>query len=263
MGVPLAVYCGTKNFISSLILYCCYIMLERPGDLIPVTPQATSIPWTKRRSQILKFLHRGPVKFKTLVYDTNVGDISPLSAYFNPDRISVPDLNNQFANCPKNGEKQAQKNNDFGVTPRLLLYPNRDQEPLFMAKQVNKVERTLSWVMDQDPDPSSSSGASGHSTPEPSTSKNGSMPSMVTEGPIKGNSKPCTLPSSSMSTSLRSVWSDKKESKPWPESRQTGLGLDQLGTRMAQTNDEELWERLERLEVGEKLWGAWDPTKAW
>jgi len=241
------------------------IMLERPGDLIPVTPQATSIPWTKRRSQILKFLHRGPVTFKTLVYDTNVGDISPLSAYFNPDRISVPDLNNQFANCPKNGEKQAQtqKNSDFGVTPRLLLYPNRDQEPLFMAKQVNKVERTLSWVMDQDPDPSSSSGASGHSTPEPSTSKNGSMPSMVTEGPIKGNSKPCTLPSSSMSTSLRSVWSDKKESKPWPESRQTGLGLDQLGTRMAQTNDEELRERLERLEVGEKLWGAWDPTKAW
>jgi len=187
-------------------------MLERPGDLIPVTPQATSIPWTKRRSQILKFLHRGPVTFKTLVYDTNVGDISPLSAYFNPDRISVPDLNNQFANCPKNGEKQApaQKNSDFGVTPRLLLYPNRDQEPLFMAKQVNKVERTLSWVMDQDPDPSSSSGASGHSTPEPSTSKNCSMPTMVTEGPIKGNSKPCTLPSSSMSTSLRSVWSDKK-----------------------------------------------------
>merc|ERR1712112_529511 len=218
-------------------------MLERPGDLIPVTPQATSIPWTKRRSQILKFLHRGPVTFKTLVYDTNVGDISPLSAYFNPDRISVPDLNNQFANCPKNGEKQAptQKNSDFGVTPRLLLYPNRDQ----------------------DPDPSSSSGASGHPTPEPSTSKNGSMPSMVTEGPIKGNSKPCTLPSSSMSTSLRSVWSDKKEAKPWPESRQTGLGLDQLGTRMAQTNDEELRERLERLEVGEKLWGVWDPTKAW
>merc|ERR1712228_78774 len=54
------------------------------------------------------------------------------------------------------------------------------------------------------------------------------------------------LPSSSMSTSLRSVWSDKKESKPWPESRQTGLGLDQLGTRMAQTNDEELRVRLEK-----------------
>ena len=65
-------------------------MLERPGDLIPVTPQATSIPWTKRRSQILKFLHRGPVTFKTLVYDTNVGDISPLSAYFNPDRDFLP-----------------------------------------------------------------------------------------------------------------------------------------------------------------------------
>lgn len=238
-------------------------MLERPGDLIPVTPQATSIPWTKRRSQILKFLHRGPVTFKTLVYDTNVGDISPLSAYFNPDRISVPDLNNQFANCPKNGEKQAQKNNDFGVTPRLLLYPNRDQEPLFMAKQVNKVERTLSWVMDQDPDPSSSSGASGHSTPEPSGSKTSSMSTMANEGPIKGNSKPCTLPTSSMNSALRSVWSETKESKPWPESMQNGLGLDHLGTRMAQTNDQELRERLERLEIGEKLWGAWDPAKAW
>ena len=75
------------NFVDFI---CCFIMLERPGDLIPVTPQATSIPWTKRRSQILKFLHRGPVTFKTLVYDTNVGDISPLSAYFNPDRDFLP-----------------------------------------------------------------------------------------------------------------------------------------------------------------------------
>jgi len=175
----------------------------------------------------------------------------------------LTDLNNQFANCPKNGEKQAQKNNDFGVTPRLLLYPNRDQEPLFMAKQVNKVERTLSWVMDQDPDPSSSSGASGHSTPEPSGSKTSSMSTLANEGPIKGNSKPCTLPTSSMNSALRSVWSETKESKPWPESMQNGLGLDQLGTRMAQTNDQELRERLERLEIGEKLWGAWDPAKAW
>lgn len=159
-----------------------------------------------------------------------------------------------------------------------------------MAKQVNKVERTLSWVMDQDPDPSSSSGASGHSTPEPSGSKTSSMSTLANEGPIKGNSKPCTLPTSSMNSALRSVWSETKgeinvlqgsyicvclclvlllisvfcvESKPWPESMQNGLGLDQLGTRMAQTNDQELRERLERLEIGEKLWGAWDPAKAW
>merc|ERR1711973_529044 len=133
------------NFVDFI---CCFIMLERPGDLIPVTPQATSIPWTKRRSQILKFLHRGPVTFKTLVYDTNVGDISPLSAYFNPDS-------------------------------------------------------------------SSSSGASGHSTPEPSGSKTSSMSTLANEGPIKGNSKPCTLPTSSMNSALRSVWSETKESKPW------------------------------------------------
>merc|ERR1712240_413046 len=145
----------------------------------------------------------------------------------------------------------------------FLLYPSRDQEPLFMAKQVNKVERTLSWVMDQDPDPSSSSGASGHSTPEPSGSKTSSMSTLANEGPIKGNSKPCTLPTSSMNSALRSVWSETKESKPWPESMQNGLGLDHLGTRMAQTNDQELRERLERLEIGEKLWGAWDPAKAW
>jgi hypothetical protein len=45
--------------------------------------------------QILNYLHRGPVDFSTLVYDTNVGDISPLSIYFNPDRISVQDLNSR------------------------------------------------------------------------------------------------------------------------------------------------------------------------
>ena len=43
--------------------------------------------------QILNFLHRGPVTFSTLVYDTNVGDISALATYFNPDRISERELN--------------------------------------------------------------------------------------------------------------------------------------------------------------------------
>ena len=43
--------------------------------------------------QILNFLHRGPVTFSTLVYDTNVGDISALATYFNPERISERELN--------------------------------------------------------------------------------------------------------------------------------------------------------------------------
>ena len=47
----------------------------------------------RRRSQILNYLHRGPVTFNTLVYDTNVGDISSLATYFNPDRISERELN--------------------------------------------------------------------------------------------------------------------------------------------------------------------------
>ena len=107
-------------------------MLERPGDLIPILPEAAQLPWTRRRSQvravehgnctwkgyrervlpenvlpmhdltvltfffqILNFLHRGPVTFSTLVYDTNVGDISTLSCYFNQERISVEELNSK------------------------------------------------------------------------------------------------------------------------------------------------------------------------
>ena len=33
---------------------------------------------------------------QTQVYDTNVGDISPLSSYFNPQRWTVRDLNEKF-----------------------------------------------------------------------------------------------------------------------------------------------------------------------
>merc|ERR1711972_685382 len=127
-------------------------MLERPGDLIPVLPNATTIPWTRRRSQILNYLHRGPVTFQTLVYDTNVGDISPLATYFNPDRISERELNLRFGNYPASGEKHASGSppkptnaNDPVVKPRLLLYPERNLD----SSQV-KVNRTLNWVLSQD-----------------------------------------------------------------------------------------------------------------
>ena len=59
-------------------------MLLESGDLIPVLSRAVEIPWTKRKNQIMNVLHRGEVTFQTMVYDSNVGDISPLSTYFNP-----------------------------------------------------------------------------------------------------------------------------------------------------------------------------------
>merc|ERR1711864_13745 len=166
-----------------------FIMLDTPGDLIPVVSAASSIPWTRRRSQILNFLHRGPVSFSTLVYDTNVGDISPLSSYFNPQRISEKDLNSKFGQYPTNGGVHPDDVKRIGteavVMPRLLLYPlhplsmpvqhqqpeqgglvvGNDQgkldidaareleEPeLFPALDQNqvKVQRTLNWVLSQD-----------------------------------------------------------------------------------------------------------------
>jgi len=119
-------------------------MLERPGDLIPVNENATAIPWTKRRSQILNYLHRGPVNFNTLVYDTNVGDISSLATYFNPDRISERELNLRFGNFPAscNGEDQESPQKADAVKPRLLLYPDHNLNP----HQV-KAQRTLNWVL--------------------------------------------------------------------------------------------------------------------
>jgi len=109
-------------------------MLERPGDLIPVQGNATTIPWTKRRSQILNFLHRGPVTFNTLVYDTNVGDISSLATYFNPDRISERELNLRFGHYPaasggEEHESPQKAGPEDAVKPRLLLYPDHNLNP--------------------------------------------------------------------------------------------------------------------------------------
>jgi len=139
-------------------------MLERPGDLIPVKATAATIPWTRRRSQILNFLHRGPVSFSTLVYDTNVGDISSLASYFNEERISVDELNSRFGHNPFGGETNLLDDapkigNESVVMPRLLLYPERPgaspgegdtytTEPDSLQTQVT-VQRTLDWVMSQ------------------------------------------------------------------------------------------------------------------
>ena len=125
-------------------------MLERPGDLIPVLPNATSIPWTRRRSQILNFLHRGPVTFSTLVYDTNVGDIAAISTYFNPERITVSDLNSKFGGGGGNGKPWENGTRDMSK-PRLLIYPEQPKGRVGnigeIPNQSVKAQRTLNWVL--------------------------------------------------------------------------------------------------------------------
>jgi len=127
-------------------------MLDTPGDLIPVIPSAAQIPWTRRRSQILNFLHRGPVEFTTLVYDTNVGDISPLSSYFNPQRISEKELNSKFGQYPNEGVHANVKRigSEAVLMPRLLLYPTRlgEQNPAKSTIDQNSGNRrTLDWLL--------------------------------------------------------------------------------------------------------------------
>jgi len=122
-------------------------MLERPGDLIPVNENAATIPWNKRRSQILNYLHRGPVNFNTLVFDTNVGDISSLATYFNPDRISERELNLRFGVFPGNWSRKGHDSHEKvgleeAAKPRLLIYPDHNLNP-----HQAKAQRTLNWII--------------------------------------------------------------------------------------------------------------------
>ena len=98
-------------------------MLNRPGDLIPVTAEAAKLmAWSNRSSRIFEYLHRGPVTFSTLVYDTNVGDIATIASYFNPEMVSLEELNNKYAQrLIKTGEQEQM---DEVQVPRLLVYPN-------------------------------------------------------------------------------------------------------------------------------------------
>jgi len=248
-------------------------MLERPGDLIPVLPNAVTIPWTRRRSQILNYLHRGPVTFNTLVYDTNVGDISSLATYFNPDRISERELNLRFGHYPTTGEKHEsppkRTGADVAVRPRLLLYPDHSQE---------KVARTYNWVMSQDskagsplPVSDGSQAAAGHhqsgqtvrqpqqaqrrlereqdnSTLSTPACLDVSLPTLSVNcnfsNPLLG--KHFTLPTSAISSVLDNVWSDKGADSPdssWPEKlSESGLGLGELASRVNKSSAEVSWE---------------------
>eukprot|EP00092_Neocalanus_flemingeri_P015560 GFUD01016842.1.p1 GENE.GFUD01016842.1~~GFUD01016842.1.p1 ORF type:complete len:305 (-),score=80.53 GFUD01016842.1:430-1344(-) len=304
-------------------------MLERPGDLIPVQPNATSIPWTRRRSQILNFLHRGPVTFSTLVYDTNVGDISALATYFNPDRISERELNLRFGHYPSSGEKHAspqKAGTEAVVKPRLLLYPDHNLN----SSQV-KVQRTLNWVLSQDSSDSSPT-VSGQTTPAEAVSgpvhqtavqaarterqasgadvrsaQSGLMglrltssefipignpeaqelPSKFEDNPEKVGEAghpldtslppstanlPClvapksfTLPTVSLTNALDSMWAEKGVGavdtldSVWAEKGvNSGLGLGGLVNRVSKST-----EVLDRLEGGERWWGAWDTAHTW
>jgi len=210
-------------------------MLEKPGDLIPVVAKATAIRWTSRRSQILNFLHRGPVTFSTLVYDTNVGDISPLSAYFNPDRISERELNIRFGVYPTNGEKHAspkKEDDDSQVKPRILLYPeNKSNIP--QPQTQFKTQRIMNWVLSQETD-RNSSGESGKSTPEPDQI-GWPQPDTSMPPPAPVTSKPYTMPVNSINFMLDSVWADhgdSSDSDSWPIGdwrRSDGLGTSSLG----------------------------------
>jgi len=293
-------------------------MLERPGDLIPVQPNATSIPWTRRRSQILNFLHRGPVTFATLVYDTNVGDISALATYFNPDRISERELNLRFGHYPTSGEKHAspqKAGTEAVVKPRLLLYPDHNLN----SSQV-KVQRTLNWVLSQESD--STATGSGQTTPvehlpvpvgHQSRQNSGSDGNSVQSGlmglrltstdlvskqdnkeelddkdvqekvgemanpldtslPPSTANLPClvapksfTLPTISLTSALDSVWAEKgvgavdSLDSMWAEKGvDNGLGLGGLVSRVSKSSDV-----LDRLEGGERWWGAWDTAHSW
>lgn len=127
-------------------------MLINPGDLIPVRPEAIHVPWTKRKSTILNFLHRGQVTFRTYVYDTNVGDISPLSTYFNPKRWSDEDLNNKF------GVKQAAQPvlETLAPEPQISTSPTRPSPPPTPSSSASSSTATASGTLMERPSSTSS-----------------------------------------------------------------------------------------------------------
>ena len=99
-------------------------MLNRPGDLIPVTAEAAKLmTWSNRSSKIVEYLHRGPVSFSTLVYDTNVGDIATIASYFNPEMVSLEELNNKYAQRLSKTGGEEQKEVEEVQVPRLLVNP--------------------------------------------------------------------------------------------------------------------------------------------
>ena len=92
--------------------------------------------WTNRSSNIVNFLHHGPVSFSTLVYDTKVGDIATVASYFNPAMVTVEELNTKYTNRMDKVEEvdtkytlrsydveEVQDHDDKVQAHKLLIYP--------------------------------------------------------------------------------------------------------------------------------------------
>ena len=75
---------------------------------------------TRRKNLITSFLYRGAVNFQTLVYDSNVGDIAPLSMYFNPRKWTVLDLNEKFGQVADQDDRSETSSN-LTIGPWVLL----------------------------------------------------------------------------------------------------------------------------------------------
>ena len=78
--------------------------------------------WSNRSSKIVEYLHRGPVSFSTLVYDTNVGDIATISSYFNPEMVTLEELNKKYAKS-KTREAVQVMEKEVEQAPMVLLNP--------------------------------------------------------------------------------------------------------------------------------------------
>jgi len=103
-------------------------------------------------------------KFQTYVYDTNVGDVSKLSSYFNPERWTITDLNCKFGIQPQDNRPsdtstgqmtELQSAGDAKVNslvPKLLIYPKRatareEEEAAVVAKLSNSLQQVASPCM--------------------------------------------------------------------------------------------------------------------
>ena len=83
--------------------------------------------WSNRSSKIVEYLHRGPVSFSTLVYDTNVGDIATISSYFNPEMVTLEELNKKYAKRSSKAVQVMEK--EVQQAPMVLLNPTIHPNP--------------------------------------------------------------------------------------------------------------------------------------
>ena len=68
-GATIYIYIILNQDVSiEILLFDNLKMLLESGDLIPVKRAAVDIPWTRRKSQVQNFLHRGPVEFTVTIF---------------------------------------------------------------------------------------------------------------------------------------------------------------------------------------------------